>query len=124
MTAPTQNVTPNMGEEETAKAPIGLIILVVALGIAILGMLALMAYKIMSGDASKSKKVPVVATEQVATIVSGFDELTVTKPEGSTLSKIETSDGTVTLHYKSEASVTLILIDRVSGKESRVIIPE
>lgn len=123
MTAETQNVTPNMDDEETAKAPIGLIILVVALGIAILGMLALMAYKIMSGDASKPKEAPVVAEALVETN-SGFDELRVEKPEGSVLSKIETTDATVVLHYRGNASVTLVLIDRLTGKESRVIIPE
>ncbi len=123
MTVEMQNVTPNMDDEETAKAPIGLVILVVALGIAILGMLGLMAFKIMSGDASKPKK-QAVAAEMPAVIATGFDELMVTKPAGSSLSKIETNDNSVILHYRGEDKTTLIMIDRVTGKESRIIVVE
>ncbi len=123
MTAETQNVTPNMDDEETAKAPIGLIILVVALGIAILGMLALMAYKIMSGDASKPKKQPVAVTTTVADPVE-IGELKVIKPEGAKLSKVETTATSIVIHYQGDGVLILVIIDRLTGRESRITIPE
>lgn len=123
MTAEMQNVTSNMDDEETTKAPIGLVILVVALGVAIIGMLGLMAFKIMSGDASKQKK-QTAAVEMSTVPAASFDELKVSKPADSTLSKIETNDNSVILHYRGEDKVTLIVIDRVTGKESRIIVAE
>lgn len=127
MTAGTENVTPNMNDEEEVKAPLFLKILVVVLGLGILGMLALITVKIMKGDASKPKKVasPVVKDITGSVPMSlGFEELTVSKPEGSELVSVNTQGRTVVLHYRSEEKTTLILIDKATGTESRINVPE
>jgi len=127
MTAKEPNVTSNVGDEEIVTAPLALKILVVVLGIAIIGMLALMAYKIMNGDASKPKKI--VSTQasilgHQKNTVLGFDEITVVKPADSILVEVKSDATSIILQYKNDKVVTLILVDKTTGQESRVILPE
>lgn len=126
MTVNDPNVTPKMDGDEPVKAPIGLIILVVALGIAIIAMLGLMVYKLMNGDASKSKdtqEVGIVAESPLTPSVN-FEEITLKKPAGGRLADVKLHSATILLHYKTEKGETLILVDKHTGKESRIIIPE
>ncbi len=127
MTVVSKNVTSSRTSGETAseeEAPArsntGLIILVVALGVAILAMMGLIIFKVIAGDAKKSSK----PAEKVAVVASVAPaDYHVKKPEGAVLASSSLQGAEVLLHFKTQdGNDVLIILDRKTGQQSKVFI--
>ncbi|MBL4837974.1 MAG: hypothetical protein JKY34_10395 [Kordiimonadaceae bacterium] len=137
MTADRQNVTPDdiINADEVVATPIWLWGLVVGLGIAIVGMLALIGFKVATGgsaDADQKPIMPEPATAQIsaeahtisASPIMGFDSITIKRPQGLPLSDATLENGFVMLRFAGDTADTLILVNGITGKTSRIIIPK
>jgi len=126
MTAAKQNVTRNSAEEvpETTKVPMGLKILVVVLGLAILGMLGLIIYKVLAGG----QKTPTTAAPNVLAAptsnAASFSDMDVKRPVGSLLVEVTTNSHEIMLHFSGADGDTLIFIDRTKGTKHSISIPK
>jgi len=130
MTAAKQNVTENGTEQH--KAPFGLKLLVVGLGIAIVIMLGLIIFKVIAGDHKKTKKTELPlqqvseAQPQISRViesVTGINfNLTMKRPAGSDLISASTTATEIILHFKSAQADTIVVVNRKTGKESRLTV--
>jgi hypothetical protein len=133
MTAANENVTENAVSdgEEAPRAPLGLKILVVALGLAILVVLGLIIFKVMAGDHKKAKasrEAQVAASTlspSLAEVESGaiFD-LSIVRPAGSSLVSTSVTSAEIVLTFKAPDADTIVVINRATGKESRLTVPK
>ncbi|MBL4638970.1 MAG: hypothetical protein JKY57_00405 [Kordiimonadaceae bacterium] len=140
MTAGQQNVTPNSTnnaeEDEVVKTPVWLWAVVVGLGVAIVGMLALIGYKVATGDNTKKPR-PVVAqslatsgtahtgaTVPASVLPVGFKDLIIERPDGLPLSDVKLQDGYVMLRFKGNGADYLVFVNSATGKTSRITIPK
>lgn len=132
MTAETENVTlANALQSETA--PMWLKVLVVVLGIAIVGMLALILFKIVAGSGVEEPSAVGVSQSQEAQfsqpVQSGTEPLPpqdfdIVRPEGASLLSVRASGADVIFHFRlPEGSDQIIILDRRSGAVSRVNVP-
>lgn len=122
MTPVKENVTQN--GEETPQTPVGLKVLVVVLGVAIIFMLGLIIWTVMTGGAAEDTPPPPVATiGETANSAESFD-IAVTRPAESELISVQGSPVGIILHFRSLEADTVIIIDRVTGKESRLTSPK
>jgi hypothetical protein len=129
MTAANENVTEN--GEAPVKAPMFLKVLVVVLGLAIIGMLGLIIFKVMAGDHKKKTPVQVSETQQPAglkTIAPKsfvlIGDIVVTRPAGSKLISATTNGREATLHFSSADVDVVMTVDRVTGEKSTITIPK
>jgi len=130
----TSDVTPNSAAEdqEDIRAPMWLKMVVLFLGLGIIGMLGLIGYKIMSGGDDKASKSAVVGTETSTAVplVQGvaspvkFGAYTVRRPAGSELVRVSSSPAEITFHFDGPEGDIIILLDRKTGRESRVSVPK
>lgn len=120
MTAAEENVTENV------KPPFLLKVLVVALGLAIVGMLGLIIMKVMAGDHKKvpSKPVASVVDEQETPGAMMPENLSLARPEGSELVSYQYTDKGLVLHFTNSEADVIIMVDAASGKESSISIPK
>ena len=121
MTSVKENVTQN--GEEAPQTPLGLKVLVVVLGLAIIFMLGLIIWKVMVGGAEKNVPAPVTVapTYDTPAAVESF-ELAVVRPADSDLISTQVSTTEIVLHFRSAAGDTVVIVDRRTGKESRLSI--
>ncbi|MBV1901604.1 MAG: hypothetical protein KUG56_08030 [Kordiimonadaceae bacterium] len=137
MTADRQNVTPDdiINADEVVTTPVWLWALVIGLGIAIVGMLALIGFKVATGgnaDAEQGQTMPEPVTAQIsaeahtisASPIVGFESITIKRPQGALLSETSFEKGVVMLRFAGDMADTLILVDGITGKTSRIIIPK
>jgi len=130
MTLVNENVTQN--GNDAPKAPLGLKILVVALGIAIIVMLGLIIWKVMAGDHKKSvpatvpgvRMAPKEHAQVPENVEASYFDLTVTRPAKSELVRSTVAELEVVLHFRSATADTIIVINRATGKESRITVPK
>lgn len=121
MTPVKENVTQN--GEETPQTPMGLKVLVVVLGIAIIFMLGLIIWTVMTGGADEDVPPPPTATiGETVNSAESFD-LAVARPAASELISVQGSPAEIILHFRSLEADTVIIIDRDTGKESRLTSP-
>lgn len=139
MTVADQNVTPEMqlgaqavSDEAEAHTPRWLIGLVVVLGVAFLAMLAVIVIKLLNGEGPMAAKdpAPVVATSGPAgqaalsaQAVEAMGDFNVARPEGATLVSTELHGREIMLHFRTpDGTDTLIVLNRMTGQQSRVTI--
>jgi len=120
MTAAKENVTQN--GDEPIKAPLGLKILVVVLGIAIVVMLVLIIWKVMVGDGKESRPETVAVSEVQLGSSPFLVDMAIERPAGSELVSTKASATEIILHFSSSEADMIVIIDRRSGKESRLTI--
>ncbi|MBL4788198.1 MAG: hypothetical protein JKY60_03840 [Kordiimonadaceae bacterium] len=135
MTAESKNVTSDVTSNSAAedqddhRVPMLLKVIVVGLGLGIIGMLALIGYKIMAGGDDKAQETAVGAANRAAfPLVQGvaepveFGAYTVTRPAGSQLVNVSSASAEITFHFTGPDGDIIILLDRKTGRESRVTI--
>jgi len=132
MTAANQNVThdsaENADDTPTVKAPIGLKILVTVLGIAIIGMLGLIIFKIISGDHKKTKPaenvaLPAISAAPITTNVS-YEDVMLTRPKGMELVNVSSDSVSLVLQFKGPSGTVVMLVDKNNGKTRKIEIPK
>ncbi len=122
-----KNVTPDhadSGEEATANYR-GLKALVIGLGVGIVAMLGLIFYTIAERAAESmlaEDKEPQVS--QAFEPVSSLSELEISRPDGSELVSVSSSGGELLLHFRSETGDMIIAVNRSTGEQTRVHIPD
>lgn len=121
-----QNVTPDQGDEmESETAPMWLKVLVVVLGLAIIGMLALIIYKVAAGDTEKTKvQLPpagISTLDQEPTLVQLPERLQLDLPDGSEVISV-TPSGRELFFWVRHASGTqeIFILNRLTGAVSRI----
>lgn len=120
MNGTTENVTHD-SDEMVATTPAWLKILVVGLGIAIIGMLGLILYKIITGlgDMAEETMAPAatMALHPASTIIPG--DYAVVRPSGMELIAVVPSGAEVFLHFRGKGGADQIIIfNRVTGDTS------
>lgn len=130
MTPANENVTEN--GDQNYKAPMGLKILVVALGVAIVLMLGLIIVKVIAGDHKKPKQLaeaeekgvisaPVVRKDQLIAL----KDLSVARPEGGKLVSVAPNGLDLVLRFTMpDGSDELVIVNRATGSQTRVSIPK
>ena len=130
MTSVKENVTQN--GDDVPQTPMGLKVLVVVLGLAIIFMLGLIIWKVMMGGAGKDVPVPVVASNlnpYGRPVGSGRPDspvdvdLTIARPAGSELISTQVGSTEIVLHFRSVSADTIIIVDRFTGNENRLTSP-
>jgi len=141
MTAANKNVTEN--GDEIYKAPMGLKLLVVGLGIGIILMLGLIIVKVIAGDHKKPEPAGKEALEKGA-VLGNVDEevparssfsgilyqgelqdLTIVRPEGAELISYAPNGLEIVLRFKmTDGSDLLLAVNRATGKQTRLTIPK
>lgn len=122
MNGSDQKVTP-IDDEAMESAPFWLKAIVVGLGLAILGMLGLILYKIIVGPGEKqsgdtSQDLPAVS-QSVGTPPSGDFDIDV--PAGATLVTMVPAGAEVFLHFRlSDGSDQIIVLNRLTGETSKL----
>jgi len=141
MTAANENVTEN--GDENYKAPMGLKLLVVGLGVAIVLMLGLIIVKVIAGDHKKPEPLGKEALERRASfgdvevevpVGSSFSgilyqgelqDLTIARPEGAELISYAPNGLEIVLRFKmADGSDLLLAVNRATGKQTRLTIPK
>lgn len=123
MNGTDQKVTP-ISDEAVASAPMWLKVLVVVLGIAIVGMLALIFYRIMAGPGDEKTARQIAAPAIPASLppieARDFD---VIAPDGASLVSVVPAGAEVFLHFRtSDGRDEVIILDRRTGNRSRLVI--
>ncbi len=121
MNGTDQKVTP-INEEALAAAPMWLKTLVVVLGIAIIGMIALILHRIINGPAeeklSASVAVPIAEDTAVVLAPQDFD---IAAPADGKLVAIVPSGAEVFMHFQLESgSQEVLILNRQTGAVSRI----
>ncbi|GHF23472.1 hypothetical protein GCM10017044_17500 [Kordiimonas sediminis] len=153
MAVQTENVTSknaDMDEFPQVKAPFGLKMLVIVLGVAIIGMLALIFYKIADELTKAATKDPDAQETTVSANAAPADtgqavsrsagsrsaptvqsarpdaggDYTLPRPEGASLTSTTVRDWEVVLQFRGvDGSDTILILDRASGKVTRIHVP-
>jgi len=121
MTAETPEVTPNQ-DAAHYEAPKWLLALVIFMGIIILGMIAVIAVKVISGATGDEPVASVTNTTPAAVAAPSHDAsgylLMIDPPEGGTLVDIAGGGADAILRFKhADGSWTLVVFDTRKGKE-------
>jgi len=126
MTAAKQNVTHGGTEQDqqVQKVPVGLKVLVVVLGLAILGMLGLIIFTVLAGGKKTSTAKTIPTIEKTTENRADFPDINIVRPADSALIKVTTGSGEIILHFSSPEGDTLIFVDRAEGTENRISIPK
>ncbi|NVJ70949.1 MAG: hypothetical protein HWE08_11375 [Alphaproteobacteria bacterium] len=114
------------GEEGAVPNYRGLKILVIALGVAIAGMLALIVYTISQRMAEGLIEGEVVEAEQgteVVGVVEDYLNFSIERPKGAELVAVTASGRDLVFHFRSDLGDTVITLDRRTGAQSRVDVP-
>jgi len=128
---------PNVTSEETEavdKPPRWLVATVIILGLAIIGMLVLMVVKIMAGGSDDATDLPKgslidLQTQQadlVGVLQQGpyLKEASISRPEGARLDSVEVYGHEMVMHFRlADGGDLVIVLNRVTGETSRVIVP-
>jgi len=137
MTGADQNVTPEMpgtgDEAETYRTPRWLIGLVAVLGLAFLALLSVIVIKLMNGEGSMSAHKPAVVTAMAdkdavlkgkkLPVIDATGDFKVERPKGAKLVSSELHGREIMLHFRTpDGTDTLIVLNRMTGQESRVTI--
>lgn len=125
MAAQDENVTPET-PFPVESAPGWLKALVVGLGIAIIGMLALILFKIVAGDATEEAEPlsPAAAApgQHVAPLEAGDYEIE--RPIGATLVSVRPSGEEVYLRFRLvSGGDEIVILNRRTGDISRIAVP-
>ena len=119
MNGSDEKVTP-IDEETMASAPFFLKAIVVGLGIAIIAMLGLILYRIVSGPLPEEEQQPVVGTTAPATAVPSGN-FNVPVPEGAELVSMVPAGAEVFLHFRlREGKDQIVIVNRVTGEISHL----
>ncbi|MBO6505619.1 MAG: hypothetical protein JJ850_08110 [Kordiimonadaceae bacterium] len=120
VTSPKESV---IDEETMESAPFFLKAIVVGLGIAIIAMLALILYKIVTGpEAEEEAPEPVVETVLPPSRIEAKD-FDVAVPQGAALVSMVPAGTEVFLHVRlSDGTDQVIILNRVTGDVSRLSI--
>lgn len=106
------------------SAPTWLKVLVVVLGLAIIGMLALIIYKVMAGDADEPKiQLPPVSEAPFPTgdLVQIPDTLTLELPAGSEVISVAPHGREIYFRVRAvSGSEQVFILDRLTGAVSRI----
>lgn len=129
MNVTDQNVT-QQNEEEIPKAPGWLKVLVAVLGIAIVGMLLLIVFKVANGDHQKPDE-PIGALPASSPATTAFPpgelpqgDFELPRPEGATLVSVTPSGIEVYLHFRMpDGGETITILNRQTGAVSTINIP-
>jgi hypothetical protein len=123
---------PNVTSEETEavdKPPRWLVATVIILGLAIIGMLVLMVVKIMAGDGGDEGG-EVAGALQAPSIQGAvpsatyLKEASISRPEGSRLDSVEVYGHEMVMHFRlADGGDLVIVLNRVTGETSRIIVP-
>jgi len=122
MTSVKENVTQN--GEEAPQTPVVLKVLVVVLGVAIIFMLGLIIWKVMAGDHKPTTGEPAVEAIVKASEPAESFDLNITRPAASELISTHVGPNEITLHFRSESADTLIIVNKTTGKQSRLVVPD
>jgi len=140
MAAQNGNVTEENAAEDV-KAPMFLKVLVVVLGLAIVGMLALMVVKLMAGDHKKAaptqqqetvqqpdtveKEISVALEHGGVSSASWMETVTVHRAEGAEVVSFQLQGPLLVVHLKAAEGADIFMsIDRETGKVTSVSIPK
>ena len=107
-------------EETMESAPFFLKAIVVGLGIAIIGMLGLILYKIVAGPSEEAAPTPVV---EAVLPPAGIDakDFDIAVPADATLVSMQPQGAEVFLHVRlSDGSDQVIVVNRASGEIARL----
>ena len=123
MNATDEKVTP-IDEETMASAPFFLKAIVVGLGIAIIAMLGLILFRIVSGPMPEESE-PVTAISQPVTAAPSGN-FNVPMPEGAELVRMVPAGTEVFLHFRLKGGADqVVILDRATGEISRLwVVPE
>lgn len=118
VTSPKESV---IDEETMESAPFFLKAIVVGLGIAIIAMLALILYKIVTGpEAAEESPEPLVETVLPPSRIEAKD-FDIVVPQGAALVSMVPGGTEVFLHVRlSDGSDQVIILNRVTGEVSRL----
>lgn len=109
-----------IGEETMESAPFILKAIVVGLGIAIIGMLGLILYKIVAGPSEEAAPTPIVEAVLPPAGISAKD-FDIAVPAGATLVSVQPHGAEVFLHVRlSDGSDKVIVVNRANGEISRL----
>ena len=107
-------------EETMESAPFFLKAIVVGLGIAIIGMLGLILYKIVVGPSEGAAPTPIVEAA-LPPEGMGAKDFDVAVPAGATLVSVQPQGAEVFLHVRlSDGSDQVIIVNRASGEIARL----
>ena len=119
MNGSDQKVTP-IDEETMASAPFFLKAIVVGLGIAIIAMMGLILYRIVSGPAPEEEEQPTIGVSVPATAVPAGD-FNVPVPEGAELVSMVPAGAEVFLHFRLKGGTDqVVILNRVTGEISHL----
>lgn len=114
------------GEEDAVPNYRGLKILVIALGVAIAGMLALIVYTIsqrMAGELIEGEAVESEHATEAVAVVEGYGNFSIERPKEAELVAVTASGRDLVFHFRSDLGDTVITLDRRTGAQTRVDVP-
>lgn len=130
-----ENVTPPdehrqdsaVADDEVAPNYRGMKMLVIGLGIAIVGMLALIVYTI-SQRAAAGLLGEGAETQAEMQVESGAQAIpsgqhTLNRPDGAELVSVNAAGAELVFHFRSDAGDMVIVLDRRTGKQTTVTVP-
>lgn len=119
MNGSDEKVTP-IDEETMASAPFFLKAIVVGLGIAIIAMLGLILYRIVSGPLPEEEEQPVAEVSAPVTAVPAGN-FNVPVPEGAELISMVPAGAEVFLHFRlKEGTDQVVILNRINGEISHL----
>ncbi len=122
MNGSDQKVTP-IDEETMASAPFWLKAIVVGLGIAIIAMMGLILYRIVSGPSEEPETVSALAPAISAPTSQNLSarDFNIDAPQGASLVAMVPAGAEVFLHFRLEdGSDQVIILNRATGEQSTV----
>lgn len=106
-----------------------MVILVISMGLLLVAGLGVIAvtiiYRISDDDSQQNDAAAVVVESSDAALAARYaPEISVARPAGATLVGATSAGGRLTLHFRSKAQDTIVIVDLTSGRVlSRVEIP-